>query len=121
MARHSKWSDIKRQKGLTERRGAARQASRRMIARGERPLYRPRLEADAEFIFIRILELDIATEARRRSEVAAMTRDLARRSGGLVRHRVRGFLGQLASAGGQQPPALRRSSQLPGEVDQARI
>jgi hypothetical protein len=75
MAGHSKWSEIKRQKGLTERRDLARQASRRMIARGERPLYRPRPQSDGDFIFIRIPELDIATQARSRGEVAAMARD----------------------------------------------
>lgn len=76
MAGHSKWSEIKRQKGLTERRDQARQASREMIARGERPLYRPRLEPDDDFILISIPELDIVTEARHRGEVVAMARDL---------------------------------------------
>jgi hypothetical protein len=75
MAGHSKWSDIKRRKGLTERRQLALQASRRMIARGERPLYRPLTEEDGDFIFIRIPELEIVTQARNRSDVAAMARD----------------------------------------------
>jgi hypothetical protein len=75
MAGHSKWSDIKCQKGLTESRDRARQVSLRMIARGERPLYRPRVEPDGDFLFIRIPELDIATQARHRGEVVTMARN----------------------------------------------
>jgi hypothetical protein len=76
MSGHSKWSDIKRRKGLTDPRHLARQASRGMIARGERPLYRPRLEPDGGFILIRIPELELVTEARHRREVVAVARDL---------------------------------------------
>jgi hypothetical protein len=76
MAGHSKWSEIKRQKGLTERRDLARRASRRMVAHGERPLYRATLEPHGDFILIRIPELEIVTQARHRREVAVMARDL---------------------------------------------
>ena len=76
MAGHSKWSEIKRQKGLTERRDLARKASRRIVGRGERPLFRPRLEPDGDFILIRIPELEIVTQARHPREVAVMARDL---------------------------------------------
>lgn len=69
------WSEIKRRKGLTETRDRARQATLRMIARGERPLFRPRVEPDGNLFFIRIPELDIATQARHRGEVASMARD----------------------------------------------
>lgn len=44
MAGHSKWSEIKRRKGLTESRERARQASLRAIAGGDRPEYRPQVE-----------------------------------------------------------------------------
>jgi len=76
MAGHSKWSEIKRQKGLTERRDLTRQASRRIVGRGERPLFRAWLEPDGDFILIRVPELEIVTQARHRREVAAMARDL---------------------------------------------
>jgi hypothetical protein len=75
MAGHSKWNDIKRKKGMTERRELARQAGGRMVARGERPLYRPTLEPDGNFILIRISELEIVTQARHRREAGAMARD----------------------------------------------
>jgi hypothetical protein len=75
MAGHSKWSDIKRQRGLTQRREQALRANRGMIARGERPLYKPRLETDGDFILIRIPELEIVTQARNHAEVVAMARD----------------------------------------------
>ena len=75
MAGHSKWSEIKRQKGLAETRDLARRASLQKIARGERPIFRPRIEPDGDRVFIRILELDIATHARHRSEVSSMARD----------------------------------------------
>lgn len=75
MAGHSKWSEIKRQKGLTEGRDRARQASLRAIAGGERPVYRPRVEPDGDLLFVRIPELDIGTQARQPSEVAGMARD----------------------------------------------
>jgi hypothetical protein len=58
MPGHSKWSEIKRQKGLTKTRDLARQASLRMIARGERPTYRPQIEPDGDLFFVRIPELD---------------------------------------------------------------
>lgn len=75
MAGHSKWSEIKRQKGLTETRDRARQASRRMIASGERPVFRPQVEPDGDILFIRIPELDIATQGPNPTEVADMARD----------------------------------------------
>lgn len=51
MAGHSKWSEIKRRKGLTETRDRARRASRRMIANGERPVFRPKVEPDGDILF----------------------------------------------------------------------
>jgi hypothetical protein len=45
-----------------------------MIARGERPLFRPRTEPDGKFILIRIPELDLVTEVLTRADVAAMAR-----------------------------------------------
>jgi hypothetical protein len=75
MAGHSKWSEIKRQRGLIERREHALRASREMIARGERPFYKPRLEPDGDFILIRIPQLEIVTQARHRAEIVAMARD----------------------------------------------
>jgi hypothetical protein len=75
MAGHSKWSEIKRRKGLTERRDEALQANRGMIARGARPLFKARLEPDGEFILIRIPQLEIVTQARHRAEIVAMARD----------------------------------------------
>ena len=75
MAGHSKWSAIKRQKGLTETRDRARQASPRMIASGERPTFRPQVEPGGRILFIRIPELDIATQGRSSNEVADMARD----------------------------------------------
>jgi len=75
MAGHSKWSEIKRQKGLTETRDLARRASLQQIARGERPLYRPHVQPDGDCVLIRIPELDIATQARHRGEVSSMARD----------------------------------------------
>jgi hypothetical protein len=75
MAGHSKWSEIKRQKGLTETRDQARRAGLQMIARGERPIYRPQVERDGEFLFVRIPELDIATQARHGGEVSRMAHD----------------------------------------------
>ncbi len=53
----------------------ATQASRRMISRGERPLYRPRLEAAGEVVVVRIPELELVTEAPSRSGVAAASRE----------------------------------------------
>lgn len=75
MAGHSKWSEIKRQKGLTESRDRARRASLQMVARGERPIYRPQVEPDGDLFVISIPELDIATRARHRGEVSSMARD----------------------------------------------
>jgi hypothetical protein len=75
MSGHSKWSEIKRRKGLTESRDRARQASLRMIANGERPIYYPQIEPDGDHFFIRIPELDIATQARHRGEIVSMARD----------------------------------------------
>lgn len=75
MAGHSKWSEIKRRKGLTETRDRARKASLEMIARGERPVFHPRVETDGDFFLVRIPELDISTQARHRGEVASMARD----------------------------------------------
>jgi len=75
MPGHSKWSEIKRRKGLTETRDQARRASLRMIANGERPTYRPQIQPDGDFFLIRIPELDIATQARHRGEVSSMARD----------------------------------------------
>jgi hypothetical protein len=75
MRGHSKWSEIKRQKGLTKTRDLARQASLRIIVRGERPTYRPQIEPDGDLFFVRIPELDIATQAPARGELLALTRD----------------------------------------------
>lgn len=75
MPGHSKWNEIQRQKGVTKNRELAIQASRRMIAQEERPLYRPRIEPDGRLILIRILELDLVAEALTRSEVGATARD----------------------------------------------
>jgi len=75
MAGHSKWSEIKCQKGLTEGRDRARQASLRAIAGGERPVYRPRVEPDGDLLLVRIPELDIATQARQPGDVAGMACD----------------------------------------------
>lgn len=75
MAGHSKWSEIKRRKGLTESRERARQASLRAIAGGDRPVYRPQVEPDGEVLLVRIPELDIATQARQPGEISAMARD----------------------------------------------
>ena len=75
MAGHSKWSEIKRRKGLTESRDRARGAGRDAIARGERPAYRPQIEPDGDRLLVRVPELGIATQARQHSEVAAMARD----------------------------------------------
>jgi hypothetical protein len=72
MTGYSKWSEIQREK----RRERAIQACRRMIARGERPLFRPRLEPDGGAILIRIPELDGVTQARHPGEVQYMARDL---------------------------------------------
>ena len=80
MAGHPKWSEIKRQKGLTKTRHRARQASLRMIARGERPLDRSRVEADGDLLLVTIPELEITTQARLRSEVATMARDCIARA-----------------------------------------
>lgn len=125
MAGHSKWSEIKRQKGLTERRDLARQASRRMIARGERPLYRPRLESDGDFILIRIPELDIVSQARHpaggRGDGPRLHRHLARRSDRYVRHRGRGGTRDLTSNQGHRASGGRRSSHLSGDAQQTWI
>jgi hypothetical protein len=75
MAGHSKWSEIKRRKGLTESRDRARQAERQAMARGERPVYRVQVEPEGEILVIRISELDIATQARGAGDVAASARD----------------------------------------------
>ncbi len=74
MAGHSKWSEIKRRMSLTETRARARQATPRMIARGERPLFVRAWNLTGGLFFIRIPELDIATQARHRGEVASMAR-----------------------------------------------
>lgn len=75
MAGHSKWSEIKRRKGLTQSRDQARRAGRDAIARGERPVYRPQIEPDGDRLLVRIPALGIATEARQQGDVAAMARD----------------------------------------------
>jgi hypothetical protein len=75
MAGHSKWSEIKRRKGLTEGRERARQASLRAIADGDRPAYRPQVEPGHDVLLVRIPELDITTEARQPGEVSAMARE----------------------------------------------
>jgi hypothetical protein len=75
VAGHSKWSEIKRQKGRTETRDQARRAGLQRIARGERPIYRPQVEPDGDLFFIGIPELDIATQARHRGEVPSRARE----------------------------------------------
>lgn len=81
-----KWSEIKRRKGVDEaslavsrtelrRAEAAWKASRRMISRGERPLYRVAAAGDGPEIHVRIVELPwLAATATRPSHVLRMGR-----------------------------------------------
>ncbi len=80
MSGHSKWSEIKRQKGADElgrRREVAIAACRKMIARGDRPLFRPTVEREGGSWFYRVPELSGAIgEVRRRPDLEADARAL---------------------------------------------
>lgn len=83
---HTKWSEIKRRKGVDEaavaegmaklrRAEAAWKASNQMVARGERPMYRVRAAGDGPEIRIQVVELPwLEATATRRSEVLRVGR-----------------------------------------------
>jgi hypothetical protein len=80
MPGHSKWSQIKRQEGVTDRRGLAIQAGRQMIARGERPLYRAKWRWEGPAVDVEVWELPgIHLFVPSRAEVAAGARALIAR------------------------------------------
>jgi hypothetical protein len=80
MAGHSKWSEIKRQKGADElgrRREIAIAACRKMIANADRPLFRLTVECDDGSWFYRVPKLFGAIgEVRRRRDLEADARAL---------------------------------------------
>jgi hypothetical protein len=74
---HSKWSEIKRQTGVTDHRGLAIQAGRKMIGRGERPVYRAKWRWDGTAVDVEVWELPgIHLFVPSRAEVAPGARAL---------------------------------------------
>lgn len=77
MPGHSKWSEVKRQKGVTKNRELAIQAGRRMIARGERPLYHATWRWDGAAVDVEVWEVPgIHLFVPSRAEVAPGARTL---------------------------------------------